>query len=1083
MKVKIYLSLLAGAVFGMTSMLAQTKTISGTVTDQYDLPLPGVNILVKGTTTGTQSDFDGNYTISAAVGQTLLFSYLGLRTEEVLVGSSSTINIRMEEDAQALQEVVLTALGLEKKKDEDLSSSTRVDTEALQRSGESGLIQGMAGKTSGLLITRNTGDPGAGAYIQIRGQNTITGSSSPLVIIDGIPISNFSSTGGTGGVAQQSRLNDINPDDIENITVLKGASAAAVYGSGAANGVIVIKTKGAKGAEGKVTVNIRSSTAIDKINIEHKKQGKYGQGFPLWWSTGDPADAATYVWVPNTGFSWGDKIADRNGGDDDVSVGNQRFEAESGNIYYPIVNKNSQEVFNKTNRDQVFGNGLTLDNSINIGFAGNRSRTLLSYSNWDQQGIIQGQSAYNRQTFRINNDLELSDKVRARVNVAYTKIKSQSVQQGSNLNGLYLGYLRTSPDYDNTDYKGTYFNSAGVPTANSHRGYRNYLGSAPPAYNNPGWTINEQTNPNLVDRFIINPELNWDIFKNITLTTRYGLDYYVDDRESFFPVNSAGASSVGGYGKTIIRSKIENYDAFLTAQHIIDPNFNISWIAGVNFQSSLRRSDGAGETNFTNPFVGDLRLTGNSTAENNAGFVSSRKVRKSGVYGVFNTELFDQLLIELSGRYERPSTLNDGVFYPSASIGWQFSKALGESNFFSFGKFRASYGEVGIEPQPYSGTTLFFGGGAGSTWGDGLAGSLYGNPFTRSATRGNPNLKPEIVKEYEVGMDARFLNNRLSLNATYYSRRTVDALLSIALPASTGFGSQLENAAEISNKGVEIDLGGKIISTNDFSWDINLNFSTNRNIVEDLSGVQSVFLNGFTGSSARVIEGEPFSALWGGKFQRNDDGSLTLDENGFPIADSQEGIIGDPNPDWRGGLGTTLRWKGLTLSAQFETSQGGDMWAGTKGVLYYFGISPDTANESVAPAGGLTNYYGVNYPEGTIFRGNIGDFGGGPVALDADWYSDLGGGFGAVGEQFVEDASWTRLRELSLFYTIPQRLIKNIGFANMEIGVTGRNLALWTKFEGVDPDLNLTGASKGRGLDYFTNPGTKSYLFTIKVGF
>ncbi len=1059
---------------------AQQQTVTGTVTDDEGLPVPGVNILIKGTNTGTQSDFDGNYSIGAQQGQVLTFSFVGFEKQEVTVGTSNTINVTMSAGEQ-LGEVILTALGLEKKKDEDLSSSTAVDVDALKKSGETGVIQSMTGKTSGLLITKSTGDPGAGAYIQIRGQNTILGSGSPLIILDGIQISNTSVGSSTAGVVQQSRLNDINPEDIESVTVLKGAAAAAVYGTGAANGVLVINTKtGAKGGKA-LSVSVKSGIAFDEILVEHKKQGKYGQGYPEYWITGDIADHAG-IFIPNTGFSYGSRIDTRSGGADVTDPSRGYFEARDGTIYPYILprGKNSTEVFNDTNRDQVFQTGMTFDNNVSVGFNGENSKTSISLGNIKQEGIIRGNSSYDRTNLRLNHDVELTDDFTLRFNSQYSRVTSDRIQTGSNLNGLYLGYLRTSPDFDNRDYIGTYFNANGVASPNAHRGYRNQVGSSAPVYNNPGWTINEQDNPNEVERFIINPELNWKINDNNSLTFRYGMDYYTDIRETFFPVNSAGGNALGAFSRDEIKEKSETVNTFLSSTYDLGEDFNLSTIVGFQFESNDYHRLSGSSNNFTNPFVDDLRIFGNAEGANEIPSSYLQETKKSGVYAVINAELWNQLFFELSGRYERPSTLNDNIFYPSAAIGWAFSEAIGTSEAFSFGKLRASYGEVGIEPSPYASSTTFGPGGLFSGWGDGLEASVYGNPFTRSTTLGNPNLKEERVKEFEIGTDLRFFRSRLTFGATYYNRTTEDVILPIDLAPSTGFSSFLSNAAEISNKGIELDLSYKLVNSGDFIWDVKANFSQNKNIVESLSGVTEYGLNGFTGSSSSVVEGEPFGVIYGNDFLRNDDGSLQLDENGFPIADSESTVLGDPNPDWRGGLGTSMSYKGLSFSVFFDTSQGNEMWTGTEGVLKYFGIHPETANESTAPQD-LTNYYGEVYPSGTTFRGNITDFGGGPVALDADWYTDLGGGFGANTSQFVQDASWTRLREVSLGYELPKDVVSKLGLTSLDFSVSGRNLVLWTDIEGVDPESNLTGASKGRGLDYFTNPSTKSYLFTLRL--
>ena len=1084
MKCKIYYLCFFFVLFSGLALYSQERTITGTVSDESG-PLPGVSILIKGSTNGAETDFDGKYSIKAKTGDVLVFSFVGMSTQEKTIGTSNTINVFMVAD-NVLDEVIVTALGLEKKKDDDLSSSTSVSTGALNRATESGLIQGLAGKTSGLKITRNTGDPGSGAYIQIRGQNTFNGNANPLIILDGTPISNNSINinGNTAGVSEQSRLNDLNQDDIESVTVLKGAAAAAVWGTGAANGVIVIQTKkGKAGGAKKVAVSVRSTMVLDKISIEFEKQGIFGQGYPLWWTgTGDDFSSDGGIWVANTGFSWGDRIAARPGGADEVSVGNRRFEAESGNIYYPILNKNDRTVYNKTNRDQVFGDGFTFDKSASISYAGEGSNTFLSFSDWDQKGIIKARSNYRRQTIRLNQSVTLSDQFTTRFNATYSKVGSDRIQQGSNLSGLYLGYLRTSPDYDNRDYKGTYYNASNVPTPNSQRGYRRYLGDVPPAYNNPGWTINEQDNPNTVERFIMTPEIVWKFRNNMSLTARYGIDYYTDHRETFFPVNSSGANAIGYYQQDDIQEKTQNMNLFLQAAHDLSEDIKFNWILGTTLDRNQYARITGTSTDFTNPQVGDLRIFGNANAENELPLSFKQETRKSGAYVVVDFEFFDQLYLEATGRYERPSTLETNVFYPSASVGWKFSDLIGENKFLSFGKIRASYGEIGIEPNPYSSSTTFGPGGVFSSWGDGLASSVYNNPFTRNQTLGNPNLKEERVKEKEIGADLRFLNNKISLGVTYYDRVTEDAILQIDVPSTTGYGSTLANAAEITNKGLEIDLGIKLFSERDFKWELNANYSYNDNLVTDLSGVQSVFLAGFTGTSSRVVEGHAIASLWGGRFQHNADGSYVLSASGFPVLADDEGVIGDPNPDWIGGLGTVLSYKGITISAQFETSQGNDHWVGTEGVLKYFGIDPETANESVAPVD-LPTYDGRVIPAGTTFRGNIHDFGGGQVALDSEWYTLDGGGFGNQSETFIKDASWTRLREVSIGYEFPSKWISKLGFTDLSVTFTGRNLVLWTDIKGFDPDINLTGATLGRGLDYFTNPATKSYAFTLKFGF
>ncbi len=682
---------------------AQEKTVSGTVSDSSG-GLPGVSILVKDTNNGTETDFDGKYSIKVKVGDVLVFSYVGYKTVEKTVGISGIIDVTMAEDANILEEVVLTALGIEKKKDADLSSTSIVKVAQLQKSGEAGVLQGLSGKTSGINVTRNSGDPGAGAYIQIRGQNTILGDSSPLIVLDGAIISNAAIGGGTAGVVQQSRLNDINPEDIESISVLKGASAAAVYGTGAANGVLVIKTKRGRGRKGIWNVNYKSSVYLDEVNREWEKQGIFGQG-----SGG--VDHLTGSDLSNIGFSYGGKIADRSGGADTVDTTGAYFQAQDGTLYYPITQKNSREVFNQANRDAVFKTGITYENNVSFSHSGENNRTFASISNWDQDGIYRGASNYRRTSIRLNNDTDFSDKLTLKMSASYINIESNRIQTGSNLNGLYLGYLRTSPDFDIRDYVGTHFDAAGIPTPNSHRGYRQHLGSArtfnpndgtfsynSPAYNNPLWTLNNQKNLNDVNRFIIAPEINYEILDNLSFTGRYSMDYYQDNRVNFWPSGSAGSGANGLYDEDRISEANQTFTALLIGNNNITGDLKLDYTAGMQFvQNTYRRLSGT-ETNFTNPDEIFLNI-GNATSANSNADSFSSKTRKSGAFAVLNFDYKDEFLLELTGRGEYVSTLpNAGlIFYPSASAGWNFTKYLSNFEKFSFGKLRVSYGEVGIE--------------------------------------------------------------------------------------------------------------------------------------------------------------------------------------------------------------------------------------------------------------------------------------------------------------------------------------------------------------------------------------------------
>jgi TonB-linked SusC/RagA family outer membrane protein len=1071
-------------------------TISGNITDDEGVPLPGATVLVVGTNVGTTSDFDGNFSIQANQGDVLSFSFVGYQTLNQEVTNQDQISISLVASNE-LDEVVLTALGIEKKKDDDLSGTSVVEVDQLQRSGETGVLQGLSGKASGVQITRNSGDPGSGAYIQIRGQNTINGDNSPLIVLDGAPISNANIGGNTAGVVQQSRLNDINPEDIESVSVIKGAAAAALYGTGAANGVLVINTKrGSKESKG-WSFNVKTSLSVDRVNREWDKQDTWGQGYDGIWY-GEPGIG---YFVENTGFSFGDEIALRPGGNDTYDLTGGYFETPDGRQIGPIVDKNSKTTYNQENRDAIFGDGYTWETNASFSFKGDRSSTFISISNLDQDGILKGASDYVRNTLKLNNDTDLTDKLKVKLSSTYSNSESNRVQTGSNLNGLYLGYLRTSPDFDIRDYKGTNYRiSDGVTsvTPNSHRSYRRATGSyrtfnnetgsfsyAAPTYNNPLWTINEQKNLNTVDRIVFSPELNYDIADNIKIIARYSIDFFQDNRTDYWPAGSAGDGSNGLWGEDRITNKINNFNLFALGNTSITDQISLDYTVGYQATEESYRRLSAGETNFTNPDQEYLN-TGNTTSENSNPDSYNALTRQNGGYAVLDFTIYDNILLQVSGRAETLSTLPGAgvIFYPSGSLGYKLTDLI-NSDAVDFAKVRVSYGEVGIGANPYATSTVYGPGGIFSSWGDGLGGYLYGNPFTQSASRGNPNLKEERKSETEFGFDLRLFDNAITLNATYYQNETKDGIIALPIPGSSGFTTTLQNAAVITNKGLEFDVTARILRTNDFGISVNANYTQNRNLVVDLKGSAYSILNGFTSTSSGIAEGFPFAVLRSGVYETDASGNYVLNANGFPNAAAEKEIgVGDPNADFRAGFGINIYYKNLSLTSVIETSQGNDVWNGTFGVLNYFGIHQDTAIKTVNDTGAtIVNSAGTEIPAGATFRGYLEDFGGGPVAVDSEWWTTNGGGFGDVGEPFIMDGSWIKMREVSLSYNFTEAFVKDLGLTNLSLSVSGRNLFLWSAIDGFDPENNLTGASRGRGLEYFSNPGTSSFLTTLRLQF
>ncbi|MBA4744420.1 MAG: SusC/RagA family TonB-linked outer membrane protein [Muricauda sp.] len=1033
----------------------QSIMVTGTITDENNAPLPGVSIVLKGTTKGVSSDFDGKYTIEASKGDVLIYSYIGYQTTEITVGDEATINVAMVPSVSNLEEVVVTAIGTKQLKDESGSTSSSIQSDNIEKAGEAGLINSLAGKASGVRIGKSNGDPGAGSSIQIRGANTIQGASQPLIILDGIPVSNDNIGGVT--LSQQSRLDDINPKDIASVQILKGASAAALWGSRAANGVIVITTKSGQLGK-KPSVQYSFSQSYDYINVRTPLQDSYGQG-------------RNGVYSASFAESWGDKIADRSGGADEVDTSGAFFVSNtSGERYYPVITKNSRETYSDSNYDKVFRIGTFSQHNVSVSGGGEKASYFFSYENLDQKGIIENYD-YKRQNVRLNTKFQVTDWLTWNNRVSYTNTKSNRIEQaGETTNGILLGLLRAAPDFDITDYIGTYTASNGDIFANRQRSYRRHLGeSENPIYNNPLWTLNEQKAPNDVNRFIINPELTIDPANWLKVILRGGLDYYTDSRSQFYPMGSASGLRSGGYwSQTDINSKEFNLDGIVIATHDFSNEFGVSATLGVNFNDRKR----AINENTISPFAVDSRLLTTDLNPDQAATAWDRTlqhIRSNRGYGILGVSLYNQLFVNFSGALEASSTIKGSFFYPSVDMAWQFSDLM-DSDFLSFGKLRAAWGKVGIQPAPYKFETL-------ATTGF----STFGGSFMVDSEKGNPNLKPEIKTEWEIGSDLRFFKDRVGLGVTYYRNETKDILFAVKANPSSGFNFNYKNAAVIENKGLEIDLTGKLIESDDFNLSINTNYNNNENMVVDIAGAETVDIGG----TSKAVKGYPMSSFFLPGTLRNEDNSLALDANGFPQLDTESRVLGDPNPDWRGGIGMQLQWKDLDFSFLFEHSHGGDYINRTRVVLYGFGVHEDVAQE-ITLSEDLVNVNGDVFPAGTTVRGNIANFGEGNVLLDESWYRGIGGGLGfnKTNDLFIEDATWTKLRNVTLGYTFSDlKVTKKLALDSFRISVTGRDLILWTGIKDVDPETNNYGVSNAFGMNYFNNPGTRSILFNVQANF
>ena len=1065
---------------GVSQIALAQNTISGTIRDSNG-PLPGANVIEVGTNNGVSTDFDGNFEISVSDGASLEISYTGYFTQTIEVGNQSSFDILMEEDTEQLDEVVVTSLGFTEKRDKLGSTYSVVSTGAVQRSGEATFANALSAKAAGLSVTRSSGDPGAGSRIRIRGANTILGSSEPLIIVDGSPLNSSitkivnGGSSSSGAVNFGSRLNDINPADIASVQVLKGASAAALWGSRAANGVIVITTK--EGQSGKAKITFSTTYSFDEISERIPRQNVWGQG-------------QNGIYSPTKAESWGDYIPDRAGGADAVNTSGGFFTSQNGNVYYPITTKNSRETYVEENFNAAFQTGTFIQNDLNISGGNDKNTYFFSLTNLQQEGIIRG-STYDRTNIRFNYNAKLNDIMDLSNKVAYTYTSANMTQGNSNVGGIQLGHLRTPADFDNRDYIGVYTNSSGEEFPRRHRSYRRYLGNNEnPIYNNPLWTTKEQLSLNQVNRITVTPQLTIKPKEWLQLITRANIDFADDRRTFFFPRGSAGSSitinrRVGSYLEDEIATRDYNIDFIGRGEFSLTDNIDLTAIVGWSLNDrKYNRSSGSISDFLVNA---TKRTTALNSSQESSTFENAKSFTRSNRgYAVLNFGINDELFVNVTGAVEASSTIKGSFFYPAADVAWDFTNSALDSSIISFGKLRASYGIVGVQPAPHRFDTLAEGGFSYSTYSDPLVIDSFGGGFRLDNNLGNPDLKPEMKTEWELGTDLRFFNNDLTFSFTYYNNKIEDILLNVSLSPSSGFSTQYGNFGAMKNKGYEIDLGWNAIQKQDLNLNTTLNWSKNVNEVTDLYGTSVVNMSPGASVQSVALVGSPLGTLFGTGSRTNPDGSFDLDENGFPQITSSFVVLGDPNPDWRAGLGFNLSYKKLNLNVVLEHSQGGEFSPRTLHVLKRFGTTTETANR-VTLTEPLVNVKGTTFPAGTTVRGNIKDFGGGNVLLDEQWYRrSIGGGFGdnQAYNFSIYDATWTKLREISLSYTLDSPSLKStIGLSSVRFTLTGRNLININNIPGIDPEVNQYGTGNALGLDYFTNPQTQSTLLGVTFNF
>ncbi|NMM49343.1 SusC/RagA family TonB-linked outer membrane protein [Marinigracilibium pacificum] len=1036
----------------MFQTLAQESTVTGTVTGANGEGIPGVNVLIQGTGRGVVTDISGNYSIGIPSSDvTLVFSSIGYVSQEIPVGARSTINVVLQEDVQQLSEVVVTAVGIEQSQRELGYSVQEVKGDNLTKSKEPNLVNALNSKAAGVNVYSSSGDPGSSSSIRIRGNTSIFGNNSPLFVVDGVPIDNsqFGTAADNGpgvdGTNTSNRAVDINPEDIESISVLKGPAATVLYGIRAANGAIIITTK--KGVKNtKPSITFSTSFEVTEVNKLPDLQREFSQG-----RNGVFRGPETFE-----GFSWGERI-DEN----------------------PDLNGyNSFETF--------FIRGLNSDNNISVRGGTENVRYYASAGYLRQEGISPN-SEFERYSFKSNISADLTEKFTASISANYVNSGGVRMQQGSNLRGIMLGLVRNAPSFDigngktgqdAADDPATYTNPDGT-----QRSYRNGI------YDNPFWVVNKNYTTDEVNRIIGFVSFDYEIIDNLKATYKLGIDQYSDRRLG--RVDIVPDWNPGQIRNDNIYSRDLNSDFYITYNKDFDGDFSINALLGHNYyKSNVRINTVIGNT---------LSQPGFYNIANASDVVSFENINQRELVGVFaNVKLGFRnfLFLNLSARNDWSSTLPEGdnsFFYPAVSLGFDFTQAFNmQSSFLSYGKIRASYGQVGNDAPLYA-TQNYFTQAVGG--GDGFIADaviqfpfLGNNAFEQNGVLANNNLRAELTSTFEVGADLKFFDNRLGLDVTYYYSETKDQIIPVDISSSSGYLNRIQNAGLISNEGIELVLNGVAYESDNFSWDISLNFTAYETTVEELAeGIDNIFLNGFTSTSSRAIEGEPFGVLFGQGFQRTDDGQLIIGTDGFPLQAADPKIIGDPNPDWLMGISNSFQFGDFNFSFLWDFRYGGDVWNGTNGVAEYFGVTQETADYR-GEAGQNVVFEGV-VQSGTDDAGN-------PIYVTNTQQVDLNNnaigigsnkwqryGFGTLGEENVQDASWIRLRQVSLSYSFPRSVMESGPFDGLDITLTGRNLLLFTPYTGIDPETNLTQTSNGFGLDYFNNPNTRGYSIALRFTF
>jgi len=1084
---------------GMQAALAQTRSLSGTVTNADDgSSIPGVSVVVKGTTVGTTTDMQGKYTLTVPADAKILhFSFVGMKTIEVPIGAENVINVSMETEVTAIEEIVITALGIPREKRTLGYSVQDVKGDQLSQSDQTNFISSLSGRIAGIQVSNSSGSMGGSSRVLIRGANSITGNNSPLFVVDGVIIDNsdFNSANtarGGGGYDYGNMAQDINPDDIESVSVLKGPTASALYGSRAANGVTLITTKkGIPSAKKGIGVTFSTGITFDKVAYLPKYQNLYGGGLSY---SGDGTyngfniatiDGKDYLVVDYaTDESWGPAYSTDLGAYGGVLPWNAFDEWDTENFMKPKPWKAPEH-----DVEDFFETGIMFTNNIAFTSGSEKATFRLSYTNQSGDGYMPN-SNMDRHAISLNADANLTNKLKAFTGINFIRTDyTGRPETGYGDNNIMVRFNQWGQrQLDMEDLK-SYIN----PDGTQRTWNRSSWDDASPVYsNNPYWSRNKDYQNDIRNHYFGNVGLNYKLTDWLSVQGKFNLDQYDFRTYERIAINSAFLSS---YNQTFRLNSELNMEGMFIFNKELNDKFTISGNLGVN-QMKRNYENIFGTTN-GGLVVTDLYNLSNST---DPATVTNRQEEKkiNSLFGSVTLDYSRMLSLILTGRNDWSSTLPDGnnsYFYPSASLSWVFTElpALQDNTILPFGKIRFSWAQVGNDTDPYRLAYNYI-----------PVDNFGNNPNYRlSLQLNNPELLPEETSSWEVGFDLRWLQNRLGLDFTYYDMKTINQIIPVATSAATGYTTQLINAGEMTNKGIELQLYGtpvKAKSQGEFNWDITINYASNDNeVVELAEGVDSYRLGSIFGAEVHAEVGQPFGSIRANNFVFDSEGNKVVGTNGRYLNGPIESI-GSVLPDFNMGFLNEFRYKNFDLSVLIDWQKGGSLFSLTNMWGIYSGILEETAatnangknvRDDIADGGGVLidgvyGYTSLDEEGNTIV--NWTDAEGNPsnvpvqnttyidgVTWAADHYSRARGG------QNTFDADYIKLREIKLGYTF--KMNSSSPISGLNVALYGRNLAIWGRdIEHIDPEF-ATSSGNVQGIEGGQLPGLRSYGINLTFNF